>query len=118
MNMSNYYWYFQGVVPPRICDMIVRYGKSEKEREVMAITGGYGRDRNLNEQPLTKDEIKDLQKKRDSNIVWMNDHWIYKEIQPYIHMANKNANWNFEWDWSESCPVSYTHLTLTTTTKV
>ena len=41
MNMSNYYWYFQGVVPPRICDMIVRYGKSEKEREVMAITGGY-----------------------------------------------------------------------------
>ena len=103
MNISNYYWYFQGVIPPRICDMIVQYGKSEKKREIMAITGGYGRDRNLKEQPLSKEEIKDLQKKRDSNIVWMNDPWIYKEIQPYVHQANKNADWNFEWDHSESC---------------
>ena len=55
----------------------------------MAITGGFGRDRDLNKQPLTKDEIKDLQKKRDSNIVWMNDKWIYKEIQPYVHKQIK-----------------------------
>ena len=33
----------------------------------------------------------------------MNDRWIYKEIQPYVHQANKNAGWNFQWDWSESC---------------
>ena len=103
MNISNYFWYFKSAIPPRICDMIVRYGKAEKEREVMAITGGYGRDRDLNKQPLTKDEIKNLQKKRDSNIVWMNDRWIYKEIQPFVHQANANAGWNYEWDWSESC---------------
>jgi PKHD-type hydroxylase len=83
--------------------MIVQYGKAEKNREIMAITGSYGRDRDLNKNPLNKDEIKDLQKKRDSNIVWMNDRWIYKEIQPYVHMANQNAGWNFEWDYSESC---------------
>jgi PKHD-type hydroxylase len=29
--------------------------------------------------------------------------WIYKEIQPYVDQANKNAGWNFEWDRSESC---------------
>ena len=29
----------------------------------MAITGGFGRDRNLDKQPLTKDEIKNLQRK-------------------------------------------------------
>ena len=103
MNISNYFWYFQSVIPPRICDMIVQYGKAEKNREIMAITGGYGRDRDLNKQPLTKEEVKDLQKKRDSNIVWMNDRWIYKEIQPYVRMANENAGWNFDWDWSESC---------------
>jgi hypothetical protein len=34
MNISNYYWYFQSAIPPRICDMIVQYGKAEKEREV------------------------------------------------------------------------------------
>ena len=103
MNISNHYWFFQSAIPPRICDMIVQYGKAEKKREIMAITGGFGRDRNLEKQPLTKDEVKDLQKKRDSNIVWMNDRWIYKEIQPYVHEANKNAGWNFNWDFSESC---------------
>jgi PKHD-type hydroxylase len=103
MNISNYYWYFQSVIPPRICDLIVEYGKAEKNREIMAITGGYGRDRDLNEKPLTKKEIKKLQKKRHSNVVWMSDTWIYKEIQPYVHEANKNAGWNFEWDYSEVC---------------
>jgi len=69
MNISNYYWYFQSVIPPRICDMIVQYGKAEKNREIMAITGGFGRDRDLSKNPLNKDEIKDLQKKRDSKKV-------------------------------------------------
>ena len=33
----------------------------------------------------------------------VNDTWIYKELHPYVHEANKNAGWNFEWDQSESC---------------
>ena len=53
MNLSNYYWYFQSVIPPKICDDIVRYGKAEKQREVMAITGGFGRDRDLEKNPLS-----------------------------------------------------------------
>ena len=63
MNITNYYWYFQSVISPRICDMIVQYGKAEKQREIMAITGGFGRDRDLNKNPLNKNEIKDLQMK-------------------------------------------------------
>ena len=102
MNISNYYWYFESAIPERICDMIVQYGKAEKNREITALTGGFGRDRDLSKQPLTKDEIKNLQKKRDSNIVWMSDQWIYKEIQPYVGMANQNAGRNFEWDWTEA----------------
>ena len=103
MNLAHYYWYFQSAVPPRICDMIVRYGKANKEKETLAITGGLGRDRDLKRQPLNQQEIKDLKKKRDSNVVWFNDRWIYKEIQPYVSMANTNAGWDFIWDWSESC---------------
>jgi PKHD-type hydroxylase len=96
MNLTNYYWYFQSAVPARICDEIVKYGKSISDQ--MAVTGGYGQGKNLN-----KKQIKDLKTKRDSNIVWMNDRWIYKEIQPYVNEANKNAGWNFQWDYSESC---------------
>ena len=103
MNLAHYYWYFQSAVPLRICDMIIKYGKAEKKNETIAITGGLGRDRDLKKQPLNQQEIKDLKKKRDSNVVWFNDSWIYREIQPYVNKANRNAGWNFVWDWSESC---------------
>ena len=96
MNLTNYFWYFQSAVPSRICDDIAKYGQQMQDQ--MAVTGGYGDGKKLN-----KKQIKDLKTKRDSNIVWMNDRWIYKEIQPYVHQANANAGWNFDWDWSESC---------------
>ena len=101
MNISNYYWYFSGVLTPKFCDDVIQYANSKKE--TMAITGGYGRERNLKDKPLNKDEIRDLKKKRNSDLVWLSEQWIYKEIQPYVNIANKNAGWNFEWDWSESC---------------
>jgi len=101
MNLTNYYYYWANAIPHRICDMIIQYGKSIKDDT--AITGGLGRDRNLKAQPLTQKELKDLKKKRDSNICWFNDRWIYREIQPYVRMANEMAGWNFQWDWTESC---------------
>ena len=95
MNISNYYWYFKSAVPSKICDDIIKYGLSQTE--TMARTGGYG-DKKLSEQ-----EIKDMKRKRNSDLVWLSEPWIYKELQPYIHMANKNAGWNFEWSRSEPC---------------
>ena len=103
MNISNYYYYFVSAVPERICDDIVKYGYASKDRQQQAITGGFGRDRDLTKQPLEDKELKDIKKKRDSNIIWMNDPWIYRELHPYIHEANKQAGWNYEWDHSESC---------------
>ena len=101
MNLTNYYYYWTNAIPHRICDMIIQYGKALKKD--IAITGGLGRDRDLKAQPLTKKELKDLKKKRDSNICWFNDRWIYREIQPYVHEANQKAGWNFQCDFSESC---------------
>ena len=100
MNLKNYYYYFQSALSPKICDDILNYGK--KHQTEMAITGGAGRITKVNGK-LDKKKIKNIQKKRKSDIVWMNDRWIYNEIQPYIHEANKLAGWNFDWDWSESC---------------
>lgn len=100
MNLQNYYYYFTGVLTPKFCDELVAYGKQKHEK--IALTGQFEK-RDLNEKPLSKKELKDLKKKRDSNIVWLNEEWIYKEIRPYIHIANKKANWNFNWNWSESC---------------
>ena len=101
MNISNYYWYFKSALTPKFCDEVIRYANSQKE--TMAITGGYGRDRDLNKDPLNKQEVLDLKRKRNSDLVWLNDTWIYKELHPYVHEANKKAGWNYDWERSESC---------------
>ena len=95
MNISNHYWYYTSAIPSRICDDIIKYGLSKSE--TMARTGGY------NDKELTKDEIKDMKRKRNSDLVWLNDNWIYRELHPFIHAANKKAGWNFELSRSESC---------------
>ena len=100
MNLQNYYYYFQSALTPRFCDELVKYGKLQQEQ--IALTGGQTEKVNKG-KPLNDKDILDLKKKRDSNIAWLNDRWIYKEIQPFIHQANRLANWNFDWDFSESC---------------
>jgi len=100
MNLHNYYYYFQSALTPRFCDELIKYGTSQQEQ--LALTGG--QTTKINEgKPLDDKDIVDLKKKRDSNIVWLNDRWIYKEIQPLIHQANRLAGWNYDWDFSESC---------------
>jgi len=94
MNISNYYWYFTAAIPPKLCDDIIKYGLSQSE--IMARTGNYGN------KKLSKDEIKNLKRKRNSDLVWLNENWIYKELHPYIHQANRLAGWNFQWDTSEA----------------
>tara|TARA_R110000796_G_scaffold44799_1_gene109013 strand:+ start:224 stop:859 length:636 start_codon:yes stop_codon:yes gene_type:complete len=95
MILSNYFWYFKSAIPTRICDNIIKHGLSKKER--LARTGSFSK------KKLSTDEVKDMKKKRNSDITWLNDTWIYKEIHPYVHIANKNAGWNFDWNFSESC---------------
>jgi hypothetical protein len=48
MNLTNYFWYFQSAIPPRVCDDIVRYGHQLQDQ--MAVTGGYGEGKNLNKK--------------------------------------------------------------------
>ena len=96
MNLFNYYYYFKSAIPERICNDIVKYGHQLQDQ--LATIGAMG-----NSKKLSQKNLKDLKKKRNSNVVWINDTWVYKEIQPYIHKANELAGWNFEWDWSESC---------------
>ena len=104
MNLQNYYYYFSSALTPRFCDDIIAYAKEHKPE--MAITGEVGRAGNAvhkKDGTLKKSALKKLHVKRKSDIIWMNDKWIYKEIHPYIHEANVKAGWNFDWDYSESC---------------
>ena len=103
MNLKNYYYYFESALSPRTCDHIVEYGKQQNTE--IAMTGGVQRDEGSKTKSgkLKKNTLKKLHVKRKSDISWLNDTWIYKEIQPYVNEANVRAGWNFDWDWSESC---------------
>ena len=102
MNLKHNYWFWENVIPHRLCDEIIQYGlRNKKER---AMTGDQGRGgRDFRRNPLNIKEIKRLKKTRDSDVVWMTDNWIYKEIRPYVYNANVSAGWNFQWKQSEAC---------------
>ena len=103
MNLKHQYWYFESALTPRFCDELIKYGNQQKE--TLGLTGD-----TLN---LKEEQIDDLKKKRNSNVVWLNDLWIYREIHPYVRTANTNAGWNFNWNYSELC--QFTKYKKTTT---
>ena len=95
MELNNYYWCFPSAIPERICDDIVAYGKALKEET--GVTFGY----DVNN--MTPNQQKELEKKRNSNVVWMDSAWIYRELHPLVRIAYADAGWNYHWNWSEAC---------------
>ena len=100
MILKNYYWYFQSVLSSKFCEDLIKHATNRDLKKALTVKYTSKEEEG---KKLTKKDLLDLNKKRDSNIVWLNDSWIYNEIYPYIHEANKRAGWNFDWDWSESC---------------
>ena len=86
MNLENKYWCFKSALSHKFCDEVIEYALSRNE--VKAFTG-IGTDQ------------KNNSRKRKSDVVWLNEPWITKEIHPYVQTANENAGWNFDWDSSE-----------------
>ena len=50
MNLQNHYWYFQSVIPPKVCDDIVRYANSIKDQ--IGVTGRFG-NKKLNDNNIS-----------------------------------------------------------------
>ena len=95
MLLKNNYYYFKNAIPHKLCDEIIATAKNKIDHTGLVS--------NMAEKIITKKTMKDLNKMRKSNIVWLDETWIYKETQPFIHLANQQAGWNFDWDWTEPC---------------
>ena len=83
MFLDNYYYYFKKALTSEFCDKIIETGKSKIVEKAKIL------DENL--------------KARDSSIAWMEEDWLYQNIEPFIQEANKQAGWNFDWIGSEKC---------------
>ena len=96
MNLKYYYWYFHSVISPKLCDDIIKHCSSNLKA---AKIGGEADENDKPDRWWT--EGKTIEKKRKSQVAFFDDRWIYKEIQPYVPLANNLAGWNFDWDWTE-----------------
>ena len=102
MIIQNKICCFTGALPARICNHIVDYAidlKNKENKEKLGLVHGTTKEM-IDKDPIARNRLLNA---RNSNVTWMDDTWIYKEIHPYVDAANKNAGWNFQWDASESC---------------
>ena len=90
------YWYFTSVLSKDFCQEIINCGL--KKSPELATVGAVGK----KEPFFSKKEIKKIKKFRYSDIVWLDEPWIYQEILPYVKIANNASGWNYQWHQSES----------------
>jgi PKHD-type hydroxylase len=90
MVHENQFWIYDKVIPEHICDEIKKIGLSkELEKGLTA---------NKTPEEHKEDGLSELLKYRDSDLNWLDENWIYKEIAPVVKQANKDAKWNYDWD--------------------
>tara|TARA_R100000781_G_C4080166_1_gene127416 strand:- start:1608 stop:2219 length:612 start_codon:yes stop_codon:yes gene_type:complete len=82
MILKYLFWYYDRVIPPTVCDKLVKKYTSVKDRK--GVTKG------------TDTKV------RNSNVVFSNDQELYDMIHPFVDQANLNAGWNFDIDYTES----------------
>ena len=87
-------WCFKSALPLKFCDDVIKAGLAKKE--MMARTGGFDK------EDLTKEQIKSIKTIRDCNISWLDENWIYRQLHPFVKIANIKAGWNYQWNFSEN----------------
>ena len=93
MNYKKLFYYFDSAFSPFLCDKIIEEGYSNNPDFALTGKAGYTR---------SKKEIEQTKQIRNSNISWIDDWWVKKELEPYVKRANEMAGWNFNFTKSEA----------------
>ena len=88
------YFYFKKALPENLCNEIIRFGNSKIKHR--GITGYEIVKKNSIKKKLSQGDKKKINKIRKSNITWVNEPWITREVTPYLYRANKEAGWNYD----------------------
>jgi len=99
MHLNYSWWVFNKALSDRFCDDIVKESKSKTLK--YGVTGGLGRD--YKTKPITKNEMRKKKNIRHSKVAWIHQPWLYKAVNNFAGIANRNAGWNFQYDWFEDC---------------
>ena len=84
-------WYWDKEISRKICKKLIKLGKGKWDQ---AQTIG------------SKDGKASLDNIRKSDIVWINDQWVYDLIWEYMLAANERAGWKYNIVAAEDCQVT------------
>ena len=85
--MKSYkFWHWDKEISHEICQRIINLGKGKWN-------------------PATILD-KSLDNIRKSDVVWINDQWVYDLIWPYMMSANEQAGWKYDIVAAESCQIT------------
>ena len=99
---DNIYWHYEGALPENFCNKVIKFALNKEDK--IARTG------QNDTGEFTEEYVKENQKVRQSNLVWLDENWIYHTIQGFVRDANISAGWNFNWNWSEVCQFTKYNL--------
>jgi len=125
MFLKHSYWYFDSVIPKEVCEKFISIGENKileennKGASTEASTMGNTQysdkiklspANELTIQDLVKNNIKEEEiYNRKSQIVWLDENWMYDLILPYLDVANKSAGWN--WSLTNTEKIQFTKYT-------
>ena len=93
-DFKHIYYYWDFGLGTKFCDDVIRFSKSLNKRK--GKTGN--------------DTVQQLNPLRKSEVIWMSEGWIYKEILKFIHTANREGGYNFDLEEAEA--IQYTRYGL------
>jgi len=92
MHLDNLFWFWNNAVGNKFCDDVIRFSNTLRKQKGVTL--------NPDGTPCINNEI------RKSEIIWMTEKWIYKELLTYISDGNRLAGYNF--NLKEAEPIQYT----------
>ena len=84
-------WVWEKELPHETCQKIINLGEGKWNEGVVNKNTGTKRVDN---------------KIRQSDIVWVNDKWIYDLVMPYMFTANEQAGWKYNIVSAEECQIT------------
>ena len=92
MNYKYYeYWHWKKEIPHETCQKIINLGEGKWNE---AQTWG------------SEEENESLDDIRKSDVVWINEQWVYDLIWGYMMTANVQAGWKYDIAAAENCQVT------------
>ena len=107
MDYLNEWYIFPSSIDKNICNKIKKLAQNNWGEAAVELEPKVQRKLTKEERILgIKSDIGIDKKYRVSEVVWMNDKWVYDTIWPYMDIANQEAGWKYDIRAAESMQIT------------